>query len=280
MLYLDKLFLLIMMNKFYPTCVDNFLEKPQKFIDFSNNLSWYPTPGNFPGIRTSPFYKFNEELNTYLTLKILSVYFDFNLKENIDNISWNQSEIHFQKVNKFSNDIDSSFNKGWIHKDNEELAFVVYLNENIPDVAGTNIYTLKKDVDEETFKKKIEFNMVMKNWLYTGQNVKEHEYRNSIEEIEDYFDESILFRPRFNRLVVYGKDYHSANNYWMPENEQRFFMVGFINGIKCKNSPLERIKNKTIESNIEKNLFVKKSQQEKERDSLYDKIINGKTSLS
>jgi len=263
-----------MMSNFYSTCIDNFLEDPDKLIDFSKKLPWKPTPGNFPGTRTPAFHDINEDLNTYLSLKILSVYFDFNIQENIDNVTWDKSQIYFQKVKKFSNKVKSSFNKGWIHKDNEQLAFVIYLNKNIPDVAGTNVYTLKEDVDEDYLRQKMKWNMMLKHWFYTGQNVKENEYKNSIEEIENHFDESILFKPRYNRLVVYGQDFHSANNYWMPNEEERFFIVGFMNGIKCKNFPLQRIKNKAIDKNIKKNLVIKKllSPQRMIKDNVYDKI--------
>jgi hypothetical protein len=123
----------------FPTCViQNFFNNPKDILKYIKTLKWYnPKPkDNWPGKRTENLWELNEELFKFVVNKSLSLYFNINTQI----VRWKCSEIKFHKI-KPKDLLKYKKQHTQIHRDNFELAGVIYLNENCFDENnGTTIY--------------------------------------------------------------------------------------------------------------------------------------------
>jgi hypothetical protein len=230
---------LINPDKFFSVCVDNFFDNPDLVRNFGLNLPKEPSDiGAWPGVRSQPLHKIDLGLNTSILLKIFSIYFDLRY----ENVEWGSSSLTFQQVKKYSDDKNNKKNEGWIHQDYDySMAGVIYLTPNINPDCGTSLFYLKDEEKENFITYTRQYD---KHLLYQNEKINDNNYKNSYEKWNNKFIEKTRFQNIYNRMICYdSKEFHKANNYF-NEGEDRLTLVYFVNDIKVKKNPLDRIKDK------------------------------------
>jgi Family of unknown function (DUF6445) len=214
-----------MINYVIPTTViDNFFDDPLWVRDFALKQEYFPDPHHkWPGKRSKPLHELDTNFFNHTVNRFLSVF--YNLKDT--HIEWDVG-AHFQRVSK-------DYLEGWVHSDRVPIITgIVYLNLNNSPNAGTTIYTdktpgvqqLHNDKRDESFKNPETINSL-------------EQYRK---ENNDQFEESIVLKNKFNRLVAFDSPmYHSANNFITEDNEDRLTLVFFINRLVADHFPLQRM---------------------------------------
>ena len=222
-------------KKYHPVCIDNFFDDPKLIRDFGLKLPLTPdSTGAWPGARSQNIMETHHELGALLILKILSAYYDIDYHL----LSWESSTVQFQSVNKFDNKKTDATNKGWIHQDaGSSLAALIYLSPNIDIESGTSIFR-KNNKQYSTFQTNPQKHLLLKN-----KKINKTLYEKEFKINQESFEETIKFGNVYNRMIAYdANEWHRANSYF---NEERFFMVFFIAGLKIDGlTPMERVKNK------------------------------------
>ena len=204
-------------HKPFPTIVvDDFFEDPHKVIELANSLEY--TFGkkdeyNWPGKRSTPLHEIDYDFFNDTILKVLGTYFPFA------KISFTNARLRFQKVS-------SIYEDGWVHRDENIITFIVYLNETKSTDAGTSIYIPKISHPEDH---DISINTNKKNESFKDlKKIKDYEsYRL---ENNNQFEETIRVNNVFNRCVMFNApSYHKANGFNTIDNsEDRLTLIGFI----------------------------------------------------
>ena len=197
----------------WPTiCVDNFFDNPNEIVELSKQFTYGPID-NAPGTRSESIHTLHTSFSEYLCVKMLSLYYP----NDIQNIRF-LSTSSFQKVPanlKYDN---------WVHKDdNYEITALLYLNEHTD--SGTSIYHRKKHLfDNMKFSE--EKNNYFKNNNET-KNLKKYRELNN-----NKFDETVSFKGKFNRLVMFdGSNFHASHPYYDKQNRDRLTLITFFKKI-------------------------------------------------
>jgi hypothetical protein len=213
----------------YPTiCVDNFFNEPDKILEFSNSLNFFEdTEGRWPGKRTSLLHEINFDFFEQFGLKVLSI-----LYPTIKKITFKCS-LNFQKIS------EEYINKGWIHRDSETSDFtcIVYLSKH--KECGTSIFNSKKlgySIKNTDQKKDI---------YKTKQFEKELIF---LEENNSQFEENIIIKSRFNRLIIFDSNQLHGAQKFIEQNlkESRLTLVGFFSNIYFDGIKFNGIQHKSI----------------------------------
>jgi len=231
--------------KFFPVCVDNFFDDPDRIMNYAKSLSKYPdSNGRWPGKRTKPLWEIDDELNHALLLKIFSCYYDLSYQ----NVSWEGSELYFQEIPTFSKNKNDVKNRGWIHTDVAdhegmigEVAGLVYLTPDSDPDTGTSFFKMKQN-DKECVPYNRQF---AKHLLYReNYTVDEDYYIKKVKDHEKLFVEKTRFANIYNRMIMYDtNEFHRANNYYIKDGkDSRLTLIFFVAGLKVISYPLERIK--------------------------------------
>jgi hypothetical protein len=183
------------MHDFLPSlCKDNFFVDPHKIINYANTLDFKQTR-YISGSRTDKLHTINKDLHDYINKKIISI---FNLRGTSKFVA----ETCFQKSDPDEND-------GWIHSDPALITAIIYLT--IGGTSGTSIFDLKNEFldpclhvekaeKHEYFGKKQKYTKKQKKLVF--QNKLKH---------NNYYDKTIHFEGKFNRLVCFdSKHFHAA----------------------------------------------------------------------
>jgi hypothetical protein len=126
----------------YPTIIKtNFFSNPEEILNQLNSLPLYkPTEkDNWPGKRSNNLSIVNTQLHAFIVNEIFKLYFG-NQYFNYYDINVESSEIKYHKLkeNDWKNHTKMHTR---IHKDNCDLAGIIYLNKNTNDInTGTSIY--------------------------------------------------------------------------------------------------------------------------------------------
>ena len=228
----------------YPTIVvDNFFENPDFIRKFALSLSYEKDPeGKWPGERSKKLYNIDQSLQDFMANKILSIYFDMRYTQ----VTWEDSYLMFQKVERFSDIKDSLDNKGWIHvDDNQTFAGVVYLTPNINPNSGTSIFRLKDeysdfnihDLDVTPKIEKYRNDIFEKNKLLK----LETDIKKTLDYMYKRFELVTEVKNIYNRCVIFDSNqYHTANEYY-TDGEERLTFVYFFKNVKSTVLPLEKI---------------------------------------
>jgi hypothetical protein len=224
------------MNKFPVTIVDDFFEFPDLVRDFALSQEFFRNDdGRWPGLRTNLLGHINKDFFEKFSEKLLKLFFNFQSCQ----INWN-IETQFQKVPCFSKDKFSSFNSGWIHNDPCIFSGVVYLNKNFPKNTGTNIYKIKKDL-QNFFDDQTE-----KFIFYSGNEISEKDYMDGIERNNNQFEEVISIENIYNRLILFeGGQYHGVPSFYNDNLEDRLTLVFFVKELNVNGDLYPMLRSKT-----------------------------------
>lgn len=219
------------MKKFPVTIVDDFYENPELVRDFALSQKFYPSAGNYPGMRTDLISDINQNFYQTFCEKLFGLFYDMSDTY----ISWNLDTM-FQKISRMSENKKSKFNEGWIHHDPCIFSGIIYLSMNS---VGTNIYEPIDPNDTYYCQKE-------RDIFYLGKEISEEEYASAIVENNSKFKPSVQIDGKFNRLVLFeGGVWHGVPSFYC-NNEDRltqvFFAYKISSGEDSLNYPIVRSK--------------------------------------
>ena len=214
--------------KFPTLCVDDFYKNPKQIRDFALSLEYSKPEGIYPGKRTKYLHEIDKEFFQQFCEKLFSLFFNYS----VERCDW-KIETRFQKTYSFTENPDDLINSGWDHLDNNVFAAgIIYLNENNTIDSGTTVSRLTTDTDT--------FDYSIRDKMYQGRLANIDEYKNSLEEHKKYFEDTIVFKNIFNRMICYdSSQWHRETNLFYKD-EPRLTQVFFIHDVKAASFPVER----------------------------------------
>jgi len=120
------------MNYTIPTTVlDNFFDDPYDVREFALQQEYYPDVNCvYPGKRSKELHEINRPLFQHVIDRFNAIFY-----KSVDIQGWS-ARIQFQIV-------DNTFNSGWVHRDNDLITGIIYLNPRANPDSGTTIYKPK-----------------------------------------------------------------------------------------------------------------------------------------
>ena len=238
---------------FFPVVVDNFFEDPGAIVEYGKSLPKEISEKS-PGRRSKQLWAIDDVLHTTIIKKALSCYYDLDYVS----LTWQNSNMSFHEIPRYSPDKKDIINKGWTHQDvdifpNNEFAGLIYLTPDIDPDSGTSLWSLKPNVEIE-IQAKSYFDQYKKGWyLDDGTPTDGEEYVKSYLEQQELLTEKMRFQNVFNRMIGYDSmEWHGANSYYHQDGKDpRLTLAYFIEGINSEignggpksDFPLKRIKN-------------------------------------
>lgn len=215
--------------KFPILCVDDFYKDPKEIREYALSLEYPQNHSSYPGIRTLCLHEVNKEFFDLFCEKLFSAFYNFKN----DWCRWEVSSF-FQKTYQKDSNPKSILNTGWDHKDDDVvLAGVIYLNENSYPDSGTTISKLKEIYNKKNFEVRDKF--------YSGEEIDIDSYKLQFKEHKKYFEDSIIVKNQFNRLICYDSSYfHRETNFYSNE-EFRLTQVFFVKKFESVETPIDRI---------------------------------------
>lgn len=212
----------------YPvTVVDDFLENPDLVRAWAESLEFHTGDGAWPGKRSIPIDRLNNEVFRTIFLKLNALFYDLDQCY----MEWEDIEMEFQMVEPFAPTKNDPRNEGWIHEDDAIYSGVIYLNKDFPPGTGTSIYMKKPHPDWNNFGCEIKFP------FYRGEEVDREEYIKSLKLNNGQYTESIRVENKFNRLILFeGGVSHGVPSFWTDKNEPRLTLVFFAKKILVNGS--------------------------------------------
>ena len=193
-------------------CIDNFFEDPDAIVDFSKSLPFEPCQNN-PGVRTPSLSYLDEDFFLWVNKKILSVLYPMNYQD-----------LTYNATTTFASVPPNIEHDGWIHEDSCEFSSIIYLSKQKD--CGTTIFSPKKPhlKKYQNQDKKAEY---FENGVSTKQVAEKKEKNNQ------NFEESIIVKSKYNRLIIFdGKMPHAAQTYMSNDsNIPRLTLNSFFNSV-------------------------------------------------
>ena len=191
-------------------CKDNFFVDPHKIINYANTLDFKQTR-YISGSRTDKLHTINKDLHHYINKKIISIF-------NPRRTSEFAAETYFQKSDPDEND-------GWVHSDPSLITAIIYLT--IDDTSGTSIFNLKDEfLNPDWSIGETKYKYFGKKQKYTKKQ-KELFFQNKLKH-NDYFDKTMHFEGKFNRLVCFdSKHFHAAE----VCHKERLILISFLHSV-------------------------------------------------
>jgi hypothetical protein len=228
------------MNHFPLVVADDFYEDPLKVRDFALQLEYQKcADGSWPGRRTASLKYINPAFHMFSCSRFMKLFFELDFSKST---KWD-IDSYFQIIDSVETE-QSVLNNAWIHLDGMTAAAgVLYLTPEPNRNSGTTIFKLKNE--NQTLDHLNELDIITnkrKKYFITG--IADDEYKTAIKEYNSNFEEDIIVKNKFNRIIAYdGNMYHSASTHFNALDEARFTQVFFLNSLEtdCK-SPLDRMK--------------------------------------
>ena len=205
------------------TVVDDFFDDPYMVTEFAKKQSYAKDAHNqWPGERSESIHKLNPTFFSNTINKFLKIFYPDNT-----HVEWSGYGF-FQRIT-------NEYDQGWIHVDGTTITGIVYLNEDNNPAAGTTIYQPKMLGDQMLH--------VDKRTDAIKNPGLSKEYKNYREENANQFEESIVLKNKFNRLVAFDSHlYHAGNDFTNNDQSNRLTFVFFLDKIHTDAFPLQRIK--------------------------------------
>ena len=210
---------------YFPTlCLDNFFNDPREIHKKIENISLERTD-NIPGYRSPALHEIDRDLFQYINTKMLAALYPMHM-----------NHLKFQADTRVQMSGPNPYD-GWVHRDDEDgciLTGIVYLSDS---TAGTSIY-LKKDstVHDDIWDDRGKHEYFENYENYTEEQLKEVE--KGKQEINENFEESIIIKGKYNRLVLFdARAQHAAQIH--TENTNRLIIISFFRQIEITNMNIQ-----------------------------------------
>jgi Family of unknown function (DUF6445) len=205
------------------TVVDDFFDDPYLVTEFAKKQSYAKDLHNqWPGERSESVHKLNPDFFANTINKFLRIFYPEDAK-----IDWSGFGF-FQRISNV-------YDQGWVHVDGTLVTGIIYLNEDNNPQSGTTIYQSKVLGDRMLH--------VDKRTETIKTPELSSEYKSYREENANQFEESIVLKNKFNRLVAFDSHlYHAGNDFTNNDQSNRLTLVFFLDKIHTDSFPLQRIK--------------------------------------
>lgn len=216
-----------MLNYVIPTTVvDNFFDDPKWVRDFALQQEFKTDPENsWPGARTTLVGDLDRDFFHHTISRFMALFYDFRYHD----LQW-EAKGFFQRV-------DKNYEYGWVHRDPALITGIVYLDDEPSTSAGTTIYQPKKPGATE-------IHLAERTESFRNPEITSS-LANFRKENNEQFEESIVVKNKFNRLVGFDSHlYHAANDYVGDGNSSRLTLVFFVGGVFPYKYPLQRTKSR------------------------------------
>ena len=226
-----------MTNARYPTVViDDFFDNPDKIRKLMNQCEFNLDQDMYPGVRTDNLQFLDSDFYDFIKIKLLSIFQeDWNKIKSYYNVN-----IQFEKITPFKDKYDIR-NTGMVHADcPAEFGGVVYLDPDPDPDAGTTLYTKTGEYAKMP-------DGMIEEWrkLYTKQDVDIDKFQKLYKKLMGYFEESVIVKPKFNRLVMFdGTKFHRCHNFGSKPRYTLVFFCGIAphsNTLYQPAPPLHRV---------------------------------------
>lgn len=205
------------------TVVDNFFDDPQMVREFADLQTYLADPSHqWPGKRTESIHKLNPTFFSNTINKFMQIFYSEN-----EHVEWSGYG--------FFHRIGDEYDHGWVHVDGTLITGIIYLDEKNNPHSGTTIYQ-PKILGEQMLHadKRIETNK------YPNKTTEHKSFRD---ENEDQFEESIILKNKFNRLVAFDSHlYHAGGSFSNLHQNDRLTMIFFLDKLFVNTFPLQRAK--------------------------------------
>jgi hypothetical protein len=206
-------------------CKNDFFTNPDKVLPLFDKQE-YVQSASFPGKRTHNLLEAND-----IETKNFALFFVQKICDEIfPGIHKMMIDVRFHINEEYS---VTKANEGWIHKDDADLAGVVYLTKDEESLeTGTSLFVKNttEDFKVDDFKSRQDFNL---------SGIASNEYLNDLENNHRTFTETIKVGNLYNRLIAYdAKLFHRPNRYNLNCHKARQSIVFFIRGFERKFVPV------------------------------------------
>lgn len=195
-------------------CVDDFFINPEEVVKFANSLEYAKDPdGRWPGERSQLLHLVDQNFFNYVGKKFLSVLYPISYRH----ITY-QMRLCFQRISPKYKSI------GWVHHDDEqEVTAICYLSKH--KNCGTSIYNYKGVYP-------VIKNLEKKEKQYKTLSVKNEDLL--VKENNENYEETISFKSKFNRVIMFDSMQHHAAHQFLEEGvqEDRLTLIGFFSQIQ------------------------------------------------
>lgn len=131
----------------YPTIIkNNFFTYPDKILDLYNKVIMKKgsSDDNWPGVRSKNLIDINKKLHLNIVDAVLKLYFGERYNMCWEKIFIDSSDIYLHKITH-QDWLNHNKMNTRIHKDNCDLAGIIYLNQGNNENTGTTIYDENKN---------------------------------------------------------------------------------------------------------------------------------------
>ena len=201
------------MNYTIPTTIlDNFFDDPLEVRKFALKQEFLPDVNqSYPGKRSRPLQEINPPLFRHTIERFNSIFY---VLSDVD--GW-QATAYFQLIDSTS--------APWVHRDIQTISGIIYLNDTPKLETGTTIYKPKTTG-------LFGLDVTSKQLLPEDARLKNN----------SQFDESIVVKNKFNRLVAFdSKEFHAASSFSEIEEDPRLTLVFFIDRLNVQHYPIQRM---------------------------------------
>lgn len=192
-------------------CIDNFFNEPEKIVEYSKTLDYAHHPyGKWPGERTQELHKIDNKFHLEIGKKVLATLYPNEYKS----VYYGKSELMFNKISQ------KHKNLNWVHSDAPfDLTVIIYLSHH--KNCGTSIFECVKNYPTNQNLEKTKYD------LYSIDKFKENGDLVHINNKD--FRETISFKSKFNRAIMFDSYHWHASQIFFEENniEDRLTLVGF-----------------------------------------------------
>ena len=199
------------------TVIDNFLQNPDDVRRMALSQTYRKndaSKGYWPGGRTEQISELNPEYANLINQKVLSVAYNIE-----------KSSTLAAKISTEFQYVTNDFGFGKVHRDNDEVAAVLYLTPDAPVDSGTEFYKQLNDIPEDLV---LAYTDVCAS-VAAGNPITEEQQKIK-DAILSYYVKTDVVANIYNRLVVYPSIYpHCATRYFGNTLEDaRLTQVFFI----------------------------------------------------
>jgi len=194
-------------------CKDNFFDDPYQIKEITKNIL-FKKSNYISGYRSENIANIDQNLYEYINKKIVKTYF-----AGLKDVTFS-AESFFQKS-------EPDINDGWVHQDTGNLTAIIYLT--IGETSGTSIYNLKTEYLSPDWNVGTE----QKHNYFGNKENFTHEQKNEIQQKKlknnSFFDKTISFRGKFNRMICFdSRQYHASEIC----DKERLVIVSFIDNLR------------------------------------------------
>ena len=131
----------------YPTIIkNNFFTNPREILDLYDKVIMKEggSNDNWPGVRSDNLIEVNKKLHINIVDAVFKLYFGERYGMCWEKIVVDNSDIYLHKI-KYHDWLNHTKMNTRIHKDNCDLAGIIYLNQGNNEKTGTTIYDENKN---------------------------------------------------------------------------------------------------------------------------------------